>query len=130
MKDIWTNFEGEYDDEDFGLSKDHDDAWTVRINGINESYWKNKIDAIETILETINSLANEVLTIDIDKVVSKISEIEEPIEDIHDLSDYLSQVDVETFHTIIKKLLKNLKIKSYNIKLINNDGEEREFEEL
>jgi hypothetical protein len=42
MKNIWTNFEGEEDDDDdFGLSKDHDDAWTVKINGVNESYWKS-----------------------------------------------------------------------------------------
>jgi len=125
----WDDLDDNFDDEQSYSSFD-DNNWIIKVNNIIESSWERKIDAIESIIDIININLDEDLSKELKNSIENISEIDDNIENVDDLRDYLYNVDSTKFHKILNKIIKNLDIKLLNIRLINNDGEDIDFEEL
>jgi len=109
----------DYDENDFDFEYDEYDIWEIRIDNESINTFENKYDAIDSLLEEINILANE--------TAGEIF-IENYI-DLDNLINELINMDLTSFYEYITCVMGKLELNN-DIKLINLNNDEPEFGEL
>lgn len=108
------------DVEDVDLNDEYENRWEVRINGKANSYWEYKYDAIENIVEILDSSG------DINSLENYEDEDGEELSK-YEIVDLLNDMDESDFYDKLDELKDYV---GYNdeIKLINlSDEDEIEF---
>ena len=86
-------------------------------------------EAINSIIEIIDDSIDDKLSSEFKSISTNVV-LDEQIDTLEELKDYLFNTNGDSFRIIINNLIKLLNMNNTNIKLVNSDGEDPEFEEL